>query len=147
MSNTCAPWPAVSSQRAVTALVLEDDPPPGRRRNELVVVYGSEPQPTGHTGNVLMTGLRDRLPCRHIAAIPLLPHPDGSAPTPLWPATCSTAAPSPSPSPNQELADITAQLSTYLHADRVLKASYTLTHGVDLRPVWDRGPPASVVDR
>jgi hypothetical protein len=42
---------------------------------------------------------------------------------------------------HKDLAGTAAQLSTFLHADRVLKASYSLADGADLRPAWHRPEP------
>ena len=38
----------------------------------------------------------------------------------------------------QNMAGTAAQLSTFLHADRILKASYTLADGAHLQQVWYR---------
>jgi MFS transporter, NNP family, nitrate/nitrite transporter len=110
-------------------------------RDELVVVYGTDLPPAERTGNALVVGLRDRLPRYRIVPISLLPHSDGlSADAALVGDLVESGAVAIAVTPHEELAGITARLSTYLHADRILKASYSLAEGADLHPVWDRPP-------
>ena len=89
-----------------------------------------------------MVGLRDRLPRYRIVPISLQPHADGlGADAALVDDLVEGGAVTVAVTPHEGLADTTAQLSTYLHADRVLKASYSLAQGAHLQHIWDRRPP------
>jgi MFS transporter, NNP family, nitrate/nitrite transporter len=108
--------------------------------DELVVVYGSDaPTRSGEPSNVLTTGLRDRLPRHSIVTVHIGRHtgPPGRHAA-LFTETVESGAVAVALTPTVDLGDITAQLSTYLQADRVLKVSYTLASGADLYNIWDR---------
>jgi NNP family nitrate/nitrite transporter-like MFS transporter len=108
--------------------------------DELVVVYGSdEPHPSRLSTNVLVTGLRDRLP-RH-AVLGLQTGPYAAAQDRLATilgdfvdaGTIAVAV-----TPTADKGEVTAHLSSHLRADRVLTVSYTRTHGAGLHEVWTR---------
>jgi MFS transporter, NNP family, nitrate/nitrite transporter len=113
--------------------------------DELVVVYGSDepvsPQPNA---NVLVTGLRDRLPRHSVMTVNVDPRTGAlrRLAAPLGEAvdagTVAIAV-----TPTADLGGVVAELSSYLHADRVLKVSYTLAAGADLHEIWKRRSPAA----
>ncbi|MEN3306079.1 MAG: transporter, family, nitrate/nitrite transporter [Micromonosporaceae bacterium] len=113
--------------------------------DELIVVYGSdEPWPPVASGNVLVTGLRDRLPrCRVVAIdVPLHNWARGRLAMLLHEfldaGTIAVAV-----TAMADLRGLAAQLSSYLEADRVLMISYSLARGADLHEVWNRGMAAT----
>jgi len=107
-------------------------------RDELVIVYGSGPVTPSRHGDVLV-GLRGSLPRHHVVALHLDRDrdeglgrqaatlgrflEDGSVPMLVAPAAT--------------VPDVTAEISSYLRADRVLRMSATTT-GADLHQVWRR---------
>jgi hypothetical protein len=102
-------------------------------RDELVVVYGTDQPGDDRTSNALVTGLCDRLPRYHIVPVSLPPHADG-----LDAALVESSALTVAVTAHQKLAGTAARLSSFLRADRVLKASYTLADGADLQQVRHR---------
>jgi len=114
--------------------------------DELLVVYVSEP-PLRPNHRAMLDGLRGRLPrhdvvemhvsrhdaeTRRTAAATLERYLDaGSLPVVVTPAL--------------EVRDLTAEISSYLHADRVLRVSRT-TAGAELHQVWRRREPAVSVN-
>ena len=108
--------------------------------NELVVVYGfDEPARPRLDGNVLVTGLRDRLPRRRVASARVIQRGDPLRRLALLlgelveAGTVAVAV-----TPIVDLPGVAAELATYLQADRVLKVSYTPAAGAALREVWTR---------
>ena len=108
--------------------------------DELLVVYGAEPcSLPGH--QAVTAGLRSRLPRHDVVALHVDPHDgslrrdaalalehfldEGSLPVVV---TAAVAVP-----------DLTAEISSRLRADRVLRVSHTST-GADLHQVWRRQP-------
>jgi len=113
-------------------------------RDGLVVIYGSDEMAARprRDANVLVTGLRERLPHRRIIAIRVAPHAGSvedlgtdAARLGEFVATGTVAI---ALTPMQELGGVAAHLSTYLRADRVLQVSYALSTGAGLHKVWDR---------
>lgn len=113
--------------------------------DELLVVYGSgsrhRPGP-GH--RAVMAGLRGRLPRHHVIALHVRHSELGLRPDAVaalesllengsLPVIITSAA---------AMHDITAEVSSYLRADRVMRASCTVT-GADLYQVWRRRPVPS----
>jgi hypothetical protein len=113
--------------------------------DELLVVYGSgsrhRPGP-GH--RAVMAGLRGRLPRHHVIALHMRHCDYGLRPEAVaalenllengsLPVVITTAA---------AMHDVTAEVSSYLRADRVMRASCTVT-GADLYQVWRRHPVLS----
>lgn len=150
------PGPAAVTPAAVTvAVVGEPDTRWGAAavvarlaelatRDELVVIYGSDDpaaRPRRDT-NVLVTGLRERLPRHRIVAIRVAPHAGSleglGRDAARFGEFVATGAVAIALTPMQELGGVAAHLSTYLRADRVLKVSYALSTGAHLHKVWDR---------
>jgi NNP family nitrate/nitrite transporter-like MFS transporter len=107
---------------------------------ELVVVYGSdEPVRPRLDGNVLVTGLRDRLPRQRVVSVRVVQRGDPLGRLALLlgefveAGTVAVAV-----TPTVDLRGVAAELATYLRADRVLKVSYTPAAGAALREVWTR---------
>jgi NNP family nitrate/nitrite transporter-like MFS transporter len=112
--------------------------------DELVVVYGSdEPAQPRFSANVLVTGLRDRLPRHTVVGVRVGAH--GGALGRLAAllgefveaGTVAIAV-----TPTADLRGVAAELSSYLRADRLLRVSYTLAEGTDLHEVWNRSSAA-----
>jgi len=114
--------------------------------DELLVVYGSgsrhRPGPGHHA---VMSALRWRLPRHHVIAVHVRHQDAGLRPEAAaalerlledgsLPVVVTSAA---------AMHDITAEVSSYLRADRVVRASCTIT-GADLYQVWRRQPVLSV---
>jgi hypothetical protein len=119
-------------------------------RDELVVIYGSD-EPAARSRrdtNVLVTGLRERLPRHRIVAIRVAPRAgslDGDAARfgeLVEPGAVTIAL-----TPMQELGGVAAHLSTHLRADRMLRVSYALSTGADLHKVWDRRALPTTAER
>jgi hypothetical protein len=133
----------------VTVAVL-DEPQTGRgaeaaisrlaqlaAHDELLVVYGAGGSAPGH--HAVTAGLRSRLPRRHVVALQVCPHDgglrpdaavavgrflnDGSLPVLVTPVSA--------------VLGVTAEISSYLRADRVLRVADT-SSGAALRQVWRR---------
>jgi hypothetical protein len=113
--------------------------------DELLVVYGSGsrhyPGPGHHA---VMAGLRGRLPRHHVIALHVRHSDTGLRPDAVaalesllengsLPVVITSAA---------AMHDVTAEVSSYLRADRVMRASCTVT-GADLYQVWRRHPAQS----
>lgn len=113
--------------------------------DELVVVYGPRTPARRLSPNSLVTAVRDQLP-RHSVSAVRVDSDAGSLPFNAVVvgeylqagkvAVVLTAAP--------DLTTVSATLASYLHADRVLRLSYTPAGGPDLRQMWARGPAAAV---
>jgi len=115
--------------------------------DELVVVYGWDaPARPRRDTNVLLAGLRERLPRHRVVALRVglgVGSPSGNAA--LVNDFVEAGAVAVAVTPTVEAGEVAAQLSTYLRADRVLKASYTLAAGADLHQVWHRpGTPVAI---
>jgi hypothetical protein len=93
---------------------------------------------------VLVTGLRDRLPRHRVVAVRVGLH-TGSLgrDAALFGEFVESGAVAIAVTPTEDLRGVTAELSTYLRADRVLMVSYTLAAGADLHEVWGRGRPGT----
>jgi hypothetical protein len=111
--------------------------------DELLIVYGSgTPGQPGH--HAVMAGLRGHLPRHHVVALHVTDDntrlrqdaaaaleqflEDGSLPVVVTPAAV--------------VHDVTAEISNYVRADRVLRVSRTTT-GADLHQVWRRRAAAN----
>jgi MFS transporter, NNP family, nitrate/nitrite transporter len=109
-------------------------------RDELVVVYGSDrPTPSGGRDTPLLAGLRERLPRHHVVAVRA--GSDGiavHASAVLVGDAVESGAVALAVTPTTRVGDVTAHLSALLHADRVLRVSYTLAAGARVHPVWER---------
>jgi MFS transporter, NNP family, nitrate/nitrite transporter len=108
--------------------------------DELVVVYGSDEsvRPLARA-RAFAAGLRERLPRYNVVAVPVALHGgvwerDAAALSELVEVGTVPIA----VTPTADLHGVAAELSTYLHADRVLRASFTPATGADLRQVWTR---------
>jgi hypothetical protein len=113
--------------------------------DELVVVYGSdEPARPRFSANVLVTGLRARLPRHSVVAVRVALHSGalGRLATLLDEFVEAGTVPI-AVTPTMELRGVAAQLSSHLQADRVLMVSYTPAHGADLHEIWHRGSAAT----
>jgi NNP family nitrate/nitrite transporter-like MFS transporter len=110
--------------------------------DELVVVYGSdEPQQSRLSGNVLVAGLRDRLP-RH-GVIGLRAEPYGGAQdrfAGILGDFVDAGDVAVAVTPTADLRRDAARLCSSLGADRMLRISYTLADGADVHEVWSRRP-------
>jgi NNP family nitrate/nitrite transporter-like MFS transporter len=116
--------------------------------DELVVVYGSnEPGRPGPGDNVLVTGLRYRLPRHSVVAVRVGLH-TGSVGrnAALFNEFVESGTVAIAVTPTADLPSVTAQLSSYLRADRVLMVSYSRAAGSDLQKVWDRGSVREGID-
>jgi hypothetical protein len=103
--------------------------------DELVVVYGSdEPR-----ADVLVAGLRYRLPRYSVESVDVRPPVSAHGPLAarlggfVEAGTLAIAV-----TPTEDLLGVTAELSSYLRADRVLRLSYSPANGADLHEVWTR---------
>jgi MFS transporter, NNP family, nitrate/nitrite transporter len=108
--------------------------------DELVVVYGADPPVPPREANVLVAGLRERLPRHHVVAVPVLLR---TGTLDRYPAVVAefveSGAVTVAVTPAVDLRDVAAQLSSRLRADRVLRVSFSLATGADLHQLWDRG--------
>jgi NNP family nitrate/nitrite transporter-like MFS transporter len=113
--------------------------------DELVVVYGSdEPARPRFSANVLVTGLRARLPRHSVVAVRVaLPAGAPGRLAALLDEFVEAGTVPIAVTPTMDLRGVAAQLSSYLRADRVLMVSYTLAQGADLHEIWHRGPAAT----
>ena len=112
--------------------------------DELVVVYGSdEPERSRLNSNVLVGGLRDRLP-RHevvgLRAARYMGAQDRLAT--ILDDFVDTGTIAVAITPVADLRRLAADLSSRLKADRVLVVSYTRAEGAGLHEVWNRGAAA-----
>jgi hypothetical protein len=87
-----------------------------------------------------VAGLRDRLPRHTVVAVRVAQHSGALGPDAallgefVEAGTLAVAV-----APMAYLRGVAAELSSYLHADRMLVVSYTPAEGADLHEVWDRG--------
>ncbi len=107
--------------------------------DELVVVYGfDEPPRPRRSANVLLDGLRVRLPRHRVIAVPVAA---GTAANglaaPLGEFLNAGTVPI-AVTPTADARGIAAQVCSVLHADRVLMVSYTTAVGAGLDEVWTR---------
>ncbi len=108
--------------------------------DELVVVYGSdEPARPRPDANVLVNGLRDRLPRHSVVAVRVdrPAEPLGRLAIMLGEFVDAGTVPV-AVTPTAELSGVAAELSSYLRADRVVMVSFTPASGVDVHEVWSR---------
>jgi len=106
--------------------------------DELVVVYGSdEPQLPRLDANVLLVGLRDRLP-RHSVVALRVGRETGGRLAGLFGEFVEAGAVAIAVAHNADVRGVAAELSSYLHADRVLTVSYTREVGARVDEVWNR---------
>ncbi|MBF9128802.1 MFS transporter [Plantactinospora sp. S1510] len=113
--------------------------------DELVVVYGADdPARLRPSANVLVVGLRERLPRHSIVGVGVPPHTGGLGPlaAPLG-ESVEAGEVAVAVTPTADLSGVAAELSSYLHADRVLRVSYTPAGGAGLHEVWHRAPAAT----
>jgi NNP family nitrate/nitrite transporter-like MFS transporter len=108
--------------------------------DELVVVYGSdEPSRSRLSGNVLVAGLRDRLPRHGVVGLQTAQY--RGAQDRLagilgdFVAVGDVAI---AVTPTADLRRVAARLCSRLRADRMLMVSYTLADGAGLHEVWQR---------
>jgi hypothetical protein len=113
--------------------------------DELVVVYGSdEPQRSRLIGNVLVAGLRDRLPRHGVVGLQAALYAGaqdrlaGILGDFLEAGDVAVAV-----TPTADLRRVAARLCSRLRADRILKISYTLADGAGTHEVWTRRSKAS----
>lgn len=123
--------------------------------DELVVVYGSDRSVGTRPGaNVLVTGLRLRLPRYRIVGVGVGPHRTGVGPR-LGQVGPHCGRPRPLADLVNELIDtgevavavtspadlrqVAAELCSRLRADRVLRVSFSPADGAGLHEVWNRG--------
>jgi MFS transporter, NNP family, nitrate/nitrite transporter len=99
--------------------------------DELVVVYGSdEPSPPRLSANVLVAGLRERLPRHSVVAVRAAPRTTGLDQLAavldelLEAGTVAIAV-----APKADLHEVAAQLSSHLKADRILVVTYSPAAG------------------
>ena len=113
--------------------------------DELVVVYGSsEPTRPRLSANILVTGLRDRLPRHRVVGVRAGPYAGAmDRLATILGDFVEAGAVAIAVAPTAESRGLAAELSNQLRADRVLKMSFTLTRGADLHEVWRRDPPTA----
>jgi hypothetical protein len=107
--------------------------------DELVVIYGCDAPPPEPGTNILVTGLRDRLP-RHSVMGVRLARPAGipEALAALLSEFVDEGVIAVAVTPTAVQGGVAAEVSSYLRADRVLKVTYTLADGADLHEIWTR---------
>ena len=89
--------------------------------------------------NVLVAGLRDRLPRHRVVAVRVGPEPGAlSRHAALFGEFVESGAVAVAVTPAVESRGVAAHLSSYLRADRVLAVSYSPAAGADLHKVWTR---------
>jgi NNP family nitrate/nitrite transporter-like MFS transporter len=110
--------------------------------DELVVIYGSDERLRSRlTGNVLVSGLRDRLPRHGVLGLQVESYAGkqdrlaGIVGDFVETGDVAVAV-----TPTADLGPVAARLCSRLRADRMLKVSYTLADGADLHEVWSREP-------
>jgi MFS transporter, NNP family, nitrate/nitrite transporter len=113
--------------------------------DELIVVYGfAEPAQPRLSANILVTGLRYRLPRHSVVAVGVALRTGALGRlAALLEEFVEAGAVTIAVTPIVDLRGVTAALSSYLKADRVLMVSYTPTAGADLHEVWNRGSSAT----
>jgi NNP family nitrate/nitrite transporter-like MFS transporter len=108
--------------------------------DELVIVYGSDqptrPRPNTH---VLVAGLRYRLPRHSIVAVRVADtgtlEPDAA----LFREFIEAGTVAVAITPTAQLRGVAAELSSYIHADKVLTVSFTPALGANVHQIWTRG--------
>jgi hypothetical protein len=108
--------------------------------DELVVVYGSdEPQRSRLSANVLVAGLRDRLPRYGVIGLQAALYRGaqdrlaGILGDFVEAGDVAVAV-----TPTADLSRVAARLCSRLQADRMLMISYTLADGAGMHEVWSR---------
>jgi NNP family nitrate/nitrite transporter-like MFS transporter len=116
--------------------------------DELVVVYGSnEPQRSRLSGNVLVAGLRDRLPRHGVVGLQAgLYRGAQDRLAGILGDFVAAGDVAVAVTPTADLRPVAARLCSRLRADRLLKVSYTLAGGAGLQEVWRRSEPAPLAD-
>jgi NNP family nitrate/nitrite transporter-like MFS transporter len=116
--------------------------------DELVVVYGSsEPVRPRLSANIVVTGLRERLPRHRVIGVRSGPYADAMDRfATILGEFVEAGAVAVAVAPTAESRGLAAELSSQLHADRVLKMSFTVTRGADLHEIWSRHPPGEDPD-
>jgi hypothetical protein len=111
--------------------------------DELVVVYGTDwPSRPRLSANVLVAGLRQRLPKHSVVAVRAAPRTAGLDQLAavldelLEAGTVAIAV-----TPKTDLHEVAAQLSSHLKADRILAVTYAPAVGARTHVVWQRGQP------
>jgi NNP family nitrate/nitrite transporter-like MFS transporter len=124
-------WGAAAVVARLAELAIND---------ELVVVYGCDAPPRPEPGpNILVTGLRHRLPRHSVKGLRLArPVSTPEALAELFGDLVDAGAIAVAITPTAVQSGLAAEVSSYLHADRVLKVTYTLAAGADLHEVWTR---------
>jgi hypothetical protein len=109
--------------------------------DELVVVYGSDQLLRAQLrANVVLVGLRDRLPRHSVVALRVGQHAEARGRlAALLGELVEAGTVAIAVTPTVGLRGVAAELSSYLHADRVLLVSYTRAAGASLHEVWNRG--------
>jgi MFS transporter, NNP family, nitrate/nitrite transporter len=108
--------------------------------DELVVVFGTtDPTQPRLNANVLVAGLRDRLPRHSVVALRATPRSAGldqlaAVLDELLEAGTVTIA----VTPTADLHDVAVQLASHLQADRIVAVTYSPAAGADLHEVWKR---------
>ena len=107
--------------------------------DKLVAVCGSvEPVPR-LDGNVLVTGLRDRLPRQRVGSVRVVQRGDPLGRLAfLLSELVEAGTVVVAVTPVMDLRGVAAELATHLRADRVAKVAYTPAAGAVLREVWTR---------
>jgi MFS family permease len=109
--------------------------------DELIVVYGADESPRPRrTSNVLLDGLRYRLPRHQVVAVPVAA--GGSAlglAAPIGEFVEAGTVPI-AVTPTADARGVAAEVCSYLRADRLLMVHYTPAVGAGLDEVWRRGP-------
>ncbi|MEU4422564.1 hypothetical protein AB0F81_18190 [Actinoplanes sp. NPDC024001] len=118
------------------AVLAEDD------EDELLVVVGASAMRADHRS--VITGLRDRLPGHRVVEVPVWHGEDGfrSGAAVAERLLADRALPV-VVTPGTLLHTISAQISSYLRADRVLRVLRTAS-GAELYEVWSRRPEAAL---
>jgi len=113
--------------------------------DELIVVYGfAEPARPRPGANILVAGLRYRLPRHSVVAVRVALRTGALGRlAALLEEFIDAGAVTIAVTPIVDLRGVTAALSSYLKADRVLMVSYTPAAGADLREVWNRSSAAT----
>ncbi|MBE1484380.1 NNP family nitrate/nitrite transporter-like MFS transporter [Plantactinospora soyae] len=113
--------------------------------DELVVVYGSDrPVRRRPSANVLVLGLRDRLPRHSVVGVGVTPYAGtlGALAAPVG-ESVEAGEVAIAVTPTADLSGVAAELSSYLRADRVLRVSYSPAGGAGLHEVWNRRTAAT----
>jgi hypothetical protein len=99
--------------------------------DELVVVYGSdEPSRPRLSANVLVAGLRQRLPRHNVVAVRAAPRTAGlDQLAAVLDELLETGTVAIAVAPKADLHEVAAQLSSHLKADRILVVTYSRADG------------------